>query len=41
MIIVTREDIFINPIKNKINTIINNTALEHDEKCGDNFCKKN
>ena len=40
MIIVTSEHIFINPIKNEINIIINNTIVEHNKKNGDNYCRK-
>ena len=40
MIIVTSECIFINPIKNELNNIINNTILEHNKKYGDKYCRK-
>ena len=40
MIIVTNGYIFINSSKNEINNIIENTKLEHNEKTGDNYCRK-
>ena len=38
--IVTSEYIFLNPKLNEIKDIINNTRLEHDQKYGDNYCRK-
>ena len=39
IIIVTSENIFLNPIKDEIKNNINNTISEHDKKYGENYCK--
>ena len=39
-LIVTSEYVFLNPIKDEIEHIIDNTISEHDKKYGENYCKR-
>ena len=38
--IVTNEYIFLNPERNEINDIIDNTILKHNKKYGDYYCRE-